>query len=249
MSPDTPDKMLTRIRALLAKAEDRAATPAEAEAYTAKATELMARYGIDRALLAAADPTSDIPGDRIVVIDGSYALDKQNLLSQTAIAVGCRTVLRTRYVHGAKQRQVHLFGYGSDLERAEMLYTSLLVQAFNSLAQTPVPWDSNPAAFRRSWLQGFTYAIVARLTAAETAAKQNATRDRAQTGAAGPSVALVLADRASVVQARVTEAYPKLGKAKPRKLSTAGLREGYDAGNRADIGGPRIDSRRRSLRS
>jgi hypothetical protein len=36
-------------------------TPAEAEALTAKAAELMARYGIDRALLAADQPDTDQP--------------------------------------------------------------------------------------------------------------------------------------------------------------------------------------------
>ena len=48
------DKLDT-VRKLLAKA-DGAATPAEAEVYTAKAIELMARHGIDEALLAGARP-------------------------------------------------------------------------------------------------------------------------------------------------------------------------------------------------
>ncbi len=47
MSSD--NAQLERIRKLLAKAEARGVTPAEAEAFTAKAAELMARYGIDRA--------------------------------------------------------------------------------------------------------------------------------------------------------------------------------------------------------
>ena len=46
------DVLLTRIRKLLAKAEDPAATAAESETYTAKAAELIATYGVDRALLA-----------------------------------------------------------------------------------------------------------------------------------------------------------------------------------------------------
>lgn len=52
MTADTA--LLQRVRKLLAKAEADGATPAEAEAFTVKAAELMARYGIDRALLAAA---------------------------------------------------------------------------------------------------------------------------------------------------------------------------------------------------
>ncbi|MCM3844831.1 DUF2786 domain-containing protein [Pseudonocardia sp. DR1-2] len=48
-----PGARLDRIRKLLAKAE-RAGTPDEAEIYTDKAFALMARHGIDEALLAAA---------------------------------------------------------------------------------------------------------------------------------------------------------------------------------------------------
>ena len=49
------DKWLIRIRALLAQAEDPAATPAEAETFLAKATKLIAKLGIDTAMLAATE--------------------------------------------------------------------------------------------------------------------------------------------------------------------------------------------------
>lgn len=238
---DEPTKTLGRIRALLTQAEDPAATPEEAEAFTAKAAELMAKYGVDRAMLAATDPTSDVPCDRIVAIVGQYALDKQGLLSAVAHAVECRTVLRTRWIDGRNERQVHLFGYGSDLERAEMLYTSLLVQATNGIAHTPVPHGQHKAAFRRSWLEGFRWAIVERLRAAEKRAQDEAERNRPTSS--GPSVALVLADRATVVQARLTAAHPRLGKSAPRKLSGGGLRHGYRAGQHADIGDKRASAR------
>jgi len=50
---------LGRVRKLLAKAEDPAVTAAEAELYNAKAAELIARHGIDAALLAATGQTRD----------------------------------------------------------------------------------------------------------------------------------------------------------------------------------------------
>jgi hypothetical protein len=53
--------LLVRVRKLLAKAEAEGVTAAEAEALIAKAAELMARYGIDRALLAAERPDTDRP--------------------------------------------------------------------------------------------------------------------------------------------------------------------------------------------
>jgi Protein of unknown function (DUF2786) len=45
--------LLERVRKLLAQAEDSAVTAAEAEAFNAKAAELIARHGIDGAHLAA----------------------------------------------------------------------------------------------------------------------------------------------------------------------------------------------------
>lgn len=50
--PGSHSRMLTRIRALLAKAEA-TGFPQEAEALTAKAQELMARHSVDEALLDA----------------------------------------------------------------------------------------------------------------------------------------------------------------------------------------------------
>src|SRR5437667_12909032 len=66
MHSDPPSALLDRVRKLLAKAEAEGVTPPEAEALTAKAAELMARYGIGRARLAAKRPDTDRPGSRII---------------------------------------------------------------------------------------------------------------------------------------------------------------------------------------
>ena len=116
--------LLERVRKLLAKAEDDSVTPAEAEALTAKAAELMARYGIDRALLAAARPETDRPADRM--IDVTEPVGRR--ARAPAGRAGHRAALPVRTAAGADRERVHVFGYASDLERAELLYTSLLVQ-------------------------------------------------------------------------------------------------------------------------
>jgi len=232
------EEILTKVRKILAKAEDPAATPEEAETYTAKAAELIAEYGIDRALLARHDPDSDVVGDRVVVLDPPYALDKAGLLSTVAGRLRCRTVQRRRYVDGAKQISLHLFGFESDLLRAELLYTSLLMQATTALTRTVAPpWEST-AAFRRSWLAGFTTAIGRRLADAEREAERRASTARAAaTDAGGPSVALVLADRSAVVRDAVDREYPHLERGQARRLSGSGGMAGWQAGQRADLGG------------
>ncbi|NJP34219.1 DUF2786 domain-containing protein [Micromonospora thermarum] len=218
------EAMLSKVRKLLAQAEDPACTPAESAAFMAKATELIARYGVDRALLAARDPATDPVGDRVVEVVAPYARDKAGLLAAVADPLRCRCVRRRQGSGFA----MHLFGFASDLERVDLLFTSLLVQAAHGLAGTPVPPDEHPAAFRRSWLAGFAQVIGERLGTAEA---------EAATDSGGPSVALVLADRSDRVQRRLAEVYPRLRTAPRRRLAGTGFRSGAAAGHRAELGG------------
>lgn len=239
------EAMLARVRKILAKAEDPAATAQEAETYTAKASELMAAYGIDRALLAARDPSLDVVGDRVIVLDRPYAAEKAQLVGQVALALGCRVVRRTRYPDGGKELSVHLFGHRCDLQRVEILFTSLLLQAMQTLTRTPVPaWD-HPAAFRRSWLSGFSTAVARRLERAERAAAEQA-EDRF--AAHGTSTTLVLADRSAAVEAIRDATYPDLQTASARRLSGSGGALGFAAGQRADLGTTRLGGSRPQLR-
>lgn len=240
----TDNSMLDKIRKLLAKAEDRACTPAEAEIFTAKAVELIAKYGIDEALLTAVNEPLNVPGGLIVHVDTPYARDKIDLLCGVALALRCRAVTRT----GGVRLTVHLFGFASDLNRVELLYTSLLVQSASALAVTPVPADVNLAAWRRSWLAGYRQAVCGRLHKAERRAEQQAQAAQTGTSAASarPSVALVLADRGDQVEQLMQRVYPKLGKARRRQLSGNGQRDGYQAGLRANLGGTGLDGSSRS---
>lgn len=235
---DQTTQMLAKVRKLLAKAEDPAASPAEAETYTAKAAQLIADYGIDAALLSADDPGSDRVADRVIDLEAPYARDKAQLLCDVANRLRCRAVLRTRpALSGPTEHSVHLFGHESDLTRSELLFTSLLMQAGQRLARTPVPAWEHKAAFRRSWQAGFRMSVSRRLAEAEALAESAAT---ARTSAAGRSTGLVLADRAQEVDQALRDAYPSARQARARSLSGSGLRDGYLAGEQADLGGTRL---------
>jgi hypothetical protein len=233
------DAILDKVRKLLAKAESPACSPAEAEALTDKAAELIAKYGVDRALLAATSPEVDPLADRRIMIYPPYALDKAGLFVHVASPLRCRTVRRKQPTSIGYAYAMHLFGFTSDLDRVELIYTSLLVQASMGLAATPVPeWDS-PAAFRRTWLAGFAYAVGQRLRLAEErAAAVTPSPD-------GPSVALVLADRGERVERRVEQEYPHLRPAQARRLVGSGMEHGYEAGQRADLGATQVGRRSR----
>jgi Protein of unknown function (DUF2786) len=226
--------LLERVRKLLAKAEAAGTTPAEAEALTAKAAELMARYGIDRALLAAAQPETDQPADRKITIDNPWARVQAHLLCGLASALRCQAVILPRSGPGTR---IHLFGFASDIERADLLYTSLLVQMWQGLAAADVPRGVRSVrAWRRSWLLGFTSAVTARVRAAEQRAAEQA--DEKQ-GGDGPGTALVLADRAQVIQARLSRAYPVTRRSR-MTYSGSGYGAGYATGQRADLGTSRL---------
>lgn len=238
------DSILAKVRKILALAEDPAATEQEARTYTAKAAQLIADYGIDRALLAQSRPGSDPVGDLVLTLEAPYAVDKADLLAAVARRLRCRAVQRTRWRDGRRELSLHLFGHDSDLERTEMLFTSLLLQAATALARTPVPPREHKAAFRRSWLAGFRMAVSDRLAEAERRAEaESADRFRAS----GTSAALVLADRSALVDSAVRDAYPHLATVPARRLSGAGGAEGWAAGRRADLGERRVGGARHSL--
>ena len=231
--------LLDRVRKLLAKAEDEGCSPAEAEALTAKAAELMARYGIDRALLGALRPETDRPADRVFTLGNPWGDVKRHLLAGLATALRCQCV----QVRSAEGTRLHVFGYASDLERAEILYTSLLVQMARALAREPVPAAGNSAkAWRRSWMLGYCSAVVARIRVAEESAVASASPAGDDATSDGQSAALVLADRSLTVRTQVTAAYPRLKK-KRVTYSGDGYGAGYREGQKADIGGAKIRSR------
>ena len=235
---EAPERLLERVRKLLAKAEADGVTTAEAQALTAKAAELMAKYGIDRALLAARQPDTDKPGNRIVDIYNPWARVQAHLLCGLAAALRCQCIL----LPCEAGQRVHMFGYASDLERADVLYTSVLVQMWHGLVATDVPAGARSVrAWRRSWLLGFAAAVIARVQAAERDAERSASAAAAGDGSSG--AALVLADRALMIRQHVARAYPVTRTARVT-YSGSGYRDGYAEGRRADIGAGRVGGRR-----
>jgi hypothetical protein len=234
VNADTPDALLARVRKLLVKAEADGVTQAEAQALTAKAAELMAKYGIDRALLAAARPETDRPDDRVMDIANPWARVQAHLLCGLAAALRCQCVILPSTGPGSR---IHVFGFASDIERTDVLYTSLLLQMWQGLSTAEPPaWSRNTRAWRRSWLLGFATAVVARVRAAEQRAAQRATDAPVGTG---PSAALVLADRTKIIERTLRQAYP-VTRTSRVTYSGAGYGTGYEQGQRADIGTSRL---------
>lgn len=238
MTDSVTQAKMKKIRALLAKAEH-GATEQEAETYRAKAFQLMAEYGIEAAMLAEEKPEADHPEGRTFEVNNPWARENRMLLTGIAHGLGCRAVL-LRDQKGQPKR-ARIFGYRSDLDRLDVLYTSLLLQMHSALAAETVPWNVRSArAWRRSWLLGFAAKVADRIADAEQRARQETTAITST----GRSAALVLADRSTRVNGLVYKEFPRLQKTRTTYSGT-GYRNGAAAGARADIGGARIGSRAR----
>jgi Protein of unknown function (DUF2786) len=234
LTSEAPDRLLDRVRKLLAKAEDESVTPPEAQALTAKAAELMAKYGIDRALLAAARPETDAPSSRMVEIDNPWGRVKAHLLCGLGSALRCQCIMLT----SKEGLKIHVFGYASDIERTDVLYTSVLIQMWHGLAGAQVPeWSRSTRAWRRSWLLGFAAAVITRVRTAEQAAQ--AAAERPGPGGQASRAALVLADRSLVIRRNVAAQYPVTRTAR-LTYSGTGYGAGYAKGQQADIGQRRV---------
>ena len=175
----SPEKALDKIRKLLAKAEADGVTEAEAKALNDKAAELIAQYGIDRARLAAEKPETDQITRKTIIIASAFSRDKSELV--WAITDPLRVEAIRYQMQGRRDDGRHgtyfrmeLVGWKSDIERVELLYTSLLLQSAHELARLYIP----PA---RTWrptggpgCPASTIIVRQRLTEAEEAAAKNA---------------------------------------------------------------------------
>lgn len=115
------NKIMSRVAALLNKADDQAATEQEAATYRAKAHELMQKYRIAEEELIAGDPTSVLPEYRKFVIcdiDSPFSSSYADLVYYVSVHAGIETA--TGYEAVAKV--AHAVGYEADLRLAEMLY-------------------------------------------------------------------------------------------------------------------------------
>ena len=158
-------RILGRVRALLAKAESTTYEP-EAETFTAGAQALMARHSIDAAMLDAARDTEDHgrtgPGALRIGVDRPYEHPKAVLLDQVARANRCNTVWSQHFGFTT------VLGFPPDLRAVETLFTSLLVQATAAMRREGsrrTEWgQSRTRSFRQSFLTAYATRIGERLT-------------------------------------------------------------------------------------
>ena len=209
------EKKLSRVRALLAKAES-SSFPEEAEALSAKAQELMTRHALDRVLVEAGP---ELPASRRIWLDTPYVDAKSLLVHVVAQANRCRAVFDARWDF------VTVVGDEDDLDAVALLTTSLLVQATRAMIADP---DGRDRAFRKSFLVSYATRIGERLDqAAEATIAESPDPDR---------LLPVLASHDLAVEAAFTTLFPAVVSKSVTVRSHEGWHAGRSAADRARLG-------------
>jgi hypothetical protein len=265
------NQVLERARELFWKAgliEDQGGEQGEADQMRRTAMRMLTKYQIDAALAQDGKVTVDQVVTREIAIKPPYADVMATLAGAVATHFSGQIIIygtggttrvkrdengkpvkdeegRTQYEWAAtygKGARVVMYGFAEDLDLAEMLYTSLLMQATGEMVKQRPPFlprlhrYEDMATFRASWLRGFARAVRWRLKEIRDA------RTRADEAASGtPGTALVLADRSALVRRRYEQENPDVGQIR-LATSGSGERDGWRAGQKADLGmTPRVD--------
>ncbi|MCH7231072.1 DUF2786 domain-containing protein [Glycomyces sp. L485] len=194
-------RVYEKVRALLAKAES-TDSDAEAEAFTAKAQQLITRYSIDEARLDAEGDRRSEPAAVRVPVERPYEGPKAELLDYIAAANQCRAV------YSPKLGFSTMFGEASSLRSVELLFNSLLVQAQSALTREGSRRDSygrsRTRSFRQSFLASYAVRIGERLRESVDATAREAGAE------AGTDLVPLLEVRMEAADAKAEEEFPTM---------------------------------------
>lgn len=219
------ESTIEKVAKLLSQANHPSTGEAEAEAFRKKAMLIMQREAITEAMVNAhADKsTSAEPIVKLFTFEKPpHAKQKRVLFSYIALGLGCKVVLPH---HGKSYNLIEVYGFKEDIERADALYDLLILDVLHQVSTSPNSYDT---AWRNAFIIAYASAVNQRLLDA----RKEAVSERNDSG----STELVLADRGKRVESMVTKAYPKLTRTKISYSSMSGAKDGWKAGQKADLG-------------
>ncbi|MDN4478746.1 hypothetical protein QQX10_11150 [Demequina sp. SYSU T00039] len=220
----THEQLLDRTRTLLAIADGGSPYPEERERARERAERLMVRLAIDEAGVRMSADEAARPTQRVFAFSAPYILDQQHLAFRIAAVFSCEGV---RYPNG----RLVLVGFASDLSMVAALIDTLVPAMRLEMAAA-----GGSVSRRKSFAMAFAAAVGLRLQDFYAGALRDAEQQ-------GTGSALVLADRAVVVEGAFREMFPNLKAGRPRAItSPEGWLDGRAAGQRADISlGRKVD--------
>ena len=231
--------LLDKIRKLLAMAEGTDNTN-EAEAFSAKAAQLIAEHRIDPEHVRHALANGALGLRRIALGRGAYVRARLALLDAIARGHDCEVVFET----GSRGTTAIVAGFEDDLDVTEMLFTSLHVQAASQMAGVRARTPAATQRWRRSFLFGFAARVaeVLAVTRADAAAVRPPT-PTADVTSIGADLPDVLA-RTARVRAFAASSFGRVGAARAAApAQRSAWRDGHRAGGDVDFGRTRLAGR------
>jgi len=228
--------LVERVRKLLDKAA-RTDNSHEADAFAAKAAELVAQHRIDPERLASSASDPAVLAVREVLVGrGAYARARLALLTAIGDAHDVRVVFQSR----SEGTVAYCAGHLTDLDVVEVMYTSLHQQAAAHMARLKRPTGSATQQFRRSFLFGFAERI-GELLAESRRQVERAAQVRASRG---DLVVVELRKRSERVDDYVAGQWGRVRSAKPAAaVGVVGWQRGTEAAEQADVSRARLRTR------
>lgn len=220
------ETIITRIKGLLRKAEG-TDNEHEAEAFFAKATELMDKYRVDPDAVRDADHS--ITHVRYDLTRCKYLRASLTLLG--AVAKHYAVVVTIPHTGNSKSPQLH--GEPADIDAVLMMFGSLVIQRDRASLRQPVRAGVNANKFRNSFCYGYAIHIHERLTQIRKAQEAVARSE-------GNTMALEVYNREAMVRASIGKL--SANNQNRARLDGDAVNHGAVAASTADLGGSRLGS-------
>lgn len=222
LSDDALAAMVSKIEALFRKAADPGATAPESEAFQAKALALMTKYRIAH-VNTDVKPDEKPINDHYGLVKGSYAPFHHAIINSVARAYGCRTYYVSSGRAGDPARRIYVFGFQADTDRIKQLSALFITDALAKAARHKTNDPNTTIRWRKSFMAGYAAAVTERFAEAKRLLDQEGET------AASTSGALVLVDRAKLVN----QAFDQIGGMRSGRGAATGSAAGFAAGKEA----------------
>jgi hypothetical protein len=228
--------LVTRVRKLMDKA---AATSNvhEADAFSRKAAELVARHRIDPTALVEMD-ADELAVREIFLGRGAYVRGRLALLMAVAHAHDCKVV----FAATPTGTVAYVAGHLGDLDVVEVMYTSLHSQAASQMAAQRRATAAATQSYRRAFLFGYADRVAKSFDEVRSAAEVASTTPVPVDGG-GRSLARL--ERTRRVEEFIAQ---RFGRVRTARSAAGAEVRGWSAGSvaaeRADLGRRRVDGRR-----
>ena len=255
MSDDKYDRMLDRVRRLLAIAEDPAASENEAATAWEQAQKLMTLYAIEDWQLHNQERRNDpIIKHRVGLSPNPMNRTKAELAHYVANGNRCRTYSDV-FLAGNNRKVIDavvFYGTERDCRQAEMVWTSMETYRASHWRQAARDCRGKAnAKWRNGYYKGFQdrifyrYEEIRRTREAQEQRDAEIGGDRRELALAGRELVLVRESQLEEFDAQLT-AQLGLVKSEPAKLdmSEAAIREGGKAADKVALGLDELDNRR-----